>query len=370
LHLGKNVNEFSMVDDQSYILMEIVRLAKETKPDAVLIAGDVYDKSIPSVDAVQLLDKFLVRLNELGVAVYLISGNHDSMERVAFAASLLQKSNVHISQGYSGKLTPLPFFDQFGQVNIWMLPYLKPSSVRPHFHQSEIATYSDALSAALGNIEIDASSRNILISHQFVTGAIQSESEELSIGGSENVDASLFDAFDYVALGHLHRPQHIGKETLRYCGTPLKYSLSEVKHDKSVTVVEMEGKGNVRISEIQLIPIREMREVRGTYTEITARKNYVNSNTDDYVYVVLTDEEDEPDAAVKLRNIYPNMIRLFYDNKRTQSGFFTASTPNLDKKSPVELLGEFYELQNGQPMSQTQEDYARELFTKIWEAKE
>ena len=371
LHLGMRVGELSMLDDQRHILMEIASLARESKPDAVLIAGDIYDKSIPSVDAVQLLDRFLVWLNELGIAVYLISGNHDSVERVAFAASLLQKSNVHISQVYSGKITPLPFQDEFGQVNIWMLPYLKPSSVRPLFRDGEIATHSDALSAALGNIEVDASSRNILLSHQFVTGALTSESEELFVGGSENVDASLFDAFDYVALGHLHRPQHIGRETLRYCGTPLKYSLSEAGHAKSVTVVEMGPKGDVGISEIPLTPRLEMREIRGIYAEITSRKNYRDTNTDDYVYITLTDEEDEPDAAIKLRNIYPNMIRLRYDNKRTQSGFSIfsiTSAPNWDKQSPVELLGKFFELQNGQPMSKTQEDYARELFAKIQEA--
>ena len=369
LHLGMRINEFSMLDDQWDILMEIVRLAKEAKPDAVLIAGDVYDKSIPSVEAMQLLDRFLVGLNELGIAIYLISGNHDSVERVAFAASLLQKSNLHISQVYSGKMAPLQFHDEFGQVSIWMLPHLKPSSVRSHFRDSEIATYSDALSAALGTIKIDASSRNILISHQFVTGAIQSESEELSVGGSENVDASLFDAFDYVALGHLHRPQHIGRETLRYCGTPLKYSLSEVDHAKSVTVVEMGCKGNIMVSEIPLAPTREMREIRGTYAEITARKNYINTNTDDYIYIVLTDEEEEPDATMKLRNIYPNMIRLRYDNKRTQSSSSIKSASSPDRKTPIELFGEFFELQNGQSMSQAQENYARELFTKIWEAK-
>lgn len=368
LHLGKRVNEFSMLEDQRYILMEIVRLAKESKPDAVLIAGDVYDKSIPSVEAVQLLDRFLVWLNELGISIYLISGNHDSVERVAFAASLLQNSNVHISQVYDGQLTPLLVPDAFGQVNIWMLPYLKPSYVRPHFRDIEIVTYSDTISAALSNIEIDTTSRNILISHQFVTGAIQSDSEELSVGGSENIDAALFDTFDYVALGHIHRPQHVDRETLRYCGTPLKYSFSEANHTKSITVVDMGGKGDIKITEIPLTPSREMREIRGSYAEVTALKNYLETNTDDYVHIVLTDEEDEPDAVMKLRSIYPNLMRLDYDNKRTQTSFKLDGAASLDKKSPVEMLGELYELQNGQPMNQTQEEYARDLFTEIWEA--
>lgn len=367
LHLGKRVNEFSMLDDQLHILMEIARHAKTEKPNAVLISGDIYDKTVPPVEAVQLLDRFLVWLNEMNIAVFMIAGNHDSMERMAFASSLLQKSNVHISQVYSGTMTPISLHDDFGEINVWMLPYLKPSSVRPYFHEKDISTYSDALAIALNNMEIDTVSRNILLAHQFVTGAITSESEELSVGGSENVDASLFDSFDYVALGHIHRPQHIIKETIRYCGTPLKYSFSEINHSKSITVVEMGEKNDVKISEIPLIPIRELREIRGRYAEITERKNYFGSNTDDYVHIVLIDEEDEPEAVMKLRTIYPNLMRLDYDNKRTQTSVPIDGTPGLDKKAPVELFGELYELQNGQPMNPTQEKYVLDLFNEIWE---
>lgn len=366
LHLGKRVNEFSMLDDQRLILTELARLAGEGKPDAVLIAGDIYDKSLPGVEAVQLLDKFLVRLNESGIAVFMIAGNHDSAERMAFASTLLTKSKVHISNVYDGQTLPISLDDEYGRVNVWMLPYLKPPSVRHFFPDKEIASYSDAIAAALGGMEIDASQRNVLIAHQFVTGALTSESEELYVGGSENVAASLFDAFDYVALGHIHRPQNIGRETLRYCGSPLKYSFSEAGRQKSLTVVEMGAKGDVRISEFPLTPAREMREVRGSYAEVTNRANYSGSNTDDYVHITLTDEEDEPDAVMKLRCVYPNLMRLDYDNRRTRAETVIEGAVGLDKKTPVDLFGELYERQNGQPMNERQEEYARGVFAEIW----
>jgi exonuclease SbcD len=369
LHLGKRVNEFSMLDDQRHILMEIVRHAKEEKPDAVLIAGDVYDKSVPIVEAVQLLDSFLVWLNEAGIAVYMIAGNHDSVERVAFGARLLKNSNVHISQVYDGKISPIIFNDEFGEVKIWLLPYLKPSYVRRHFADKEINTYSDAVKMALSNTGLDTAERNVLVAHQFVTGAITSESEEISVGGSENVDASLFDAFDYVALGHIHRPQQMLRETLRYAGSPLKYSFSEIDHQKTITVVDLCDKGDVAITEIPLMPERELREVRGTYAEITDRRNYLGSNTDDYVRVVLTDEEDEPEAIQKLRTIYPHLMRLDYDNTRTQTTLEVSGTTGTENKAPAEYFGELYEIQNGQPLSQTQKDYAEKLFFEIWEEK-
>jgi len=368
LHLGKRVNEFPMLEDQRHILAEIARLAEEERPDAVLIAGDVYDRSVPGVEAVQLLDQFLVRLRGLGIAVFLIAGNHDSAERVAFASTLLVQSNVHISQAYTGALAPVTLQDKHGPLHIWLLPYLKPATVRPHFEGREISSYSDALAAALGAAQVDPSARNILVAHQFVTGADPSKSEELYVGGSENVDASLFAAFDYVALGHIHRPQMIERETLRYSGTPLKYSFSEVNHRKSITVVEMGGKGDIAISERPLTPLRDMRELRGTYAELANRQNYINTNTDDYIHVILTDEEDEPNAMMKLRSIYPNLMRLEYDNKRTRTISFVESAVGLDKKQPMEFFGELYEAQNGQPMGEQQAEYARRVFEELEEA--
>ena len=367
LHLGKRVNEFSMLEDQWDILQKIIVLAKENKPDAVLIAGDVYDKSMPIVEAVQLLDRFLVWLNELGIAVFIVSGNHDNAERVAFGAELLKNSSVHIVQSYNGKIAPVTLSDGYGDINIWMLPYLKPSLVRRHFPDMDVVTYSDAISAALSNANLDASARNVLIAHQFVTGAVTSESEEISVGGSENVDSSVFDGFDYVALGHIHRPQQIGRETLRYSGTPLKYSFSEASHTKSVTVVDMNGKGEITITELPLVPLREMREIRGTYNEIMNRNSYRGTNTEDYIHIVLTDEHDEPDAVAKLRNVYPNLMRLEYDNRRTQAANSFETVASTEKKTPSQLFGELFEMQNGQPMSEEQSKYVTNLFNEIWE---
>jgi len=365
LHLGKRVYEFSMLEDQRDILEKIVALAKEHKPDAVFIAGDVYDKSMPVVEAVQLLDRFLVWLNELGIAVFIISGNHDNAERVAFGAELLKNSDVHIVRSYNGKMQPVTLSDEYGELHIWMLPYLRPSIVRKHFADKDIITYTDALAAALSAATLDASARNVLIAHQFITGAATSESEEITIGGSENVDGSLFDDFDYVALGHLHRPQKIGRETIRYSGTPLKYAFSEADHTKSVTAVTMGDKGEIEISELPLVPLREMREVRGMYNEIMNRNNYRDTNTEDYVRITLTDEQDEPDAMAKLRNVYPNIMRLEYDNKRTQaSGSFETAAPT-GRKTPLQLFGELFEKQNGQPMNDVQSEYVENKFNEI-----
>lgn len=367
LHLGKRIYEFSMLEDQREILLKIVMLAKENKPDAVLIAGDVYDKSMPVVEAVQLLDRFLVWLNELGITVFIISGNHDSAERVAFGAELLRNSNVHIVQSYSGRMDPISIKDEFGDIYVWMLPYLKPSIVRRHFPDKDINSYSDAVAAALSSATMDLTERNVLIAHQFVTGAITSESEEIMVGGSENVNGALFDSFDYVALGHIHRPQNIGRPTLRYCGTPLMYSFSEVNDSKSITVVEMSRKGEIEVSELPLTPTRTMREIRGTYNEIMNRDNYRNTNNEDYIRIILTDEQDEPEAMAKLRNVYPNVMCVEYENKRTRAASSLETVVSTDKKTPTEHLGEFFEMQNGQPMNDEQTKYTETLFAEIWE---
>jgi exonuclease SbcD len=367
LHLGKRVNEFSMIDDQTDILTKIVELAKEHKPDAVLVAGDVYDKSMPIVEAVQLLDRFLVWLNELGIAVFMISGNHDSAERVAFGADLLKYSNVHIVQSYQGKLAPVTIKDDNGELYVWMLPYLKPSLVKRHFPDKGINTYTDALREVLSGNEIDTAKRNILVAHQFVTGATTSESEEIYIGGSENVDGSLFDAFDYVALGHLHRPQHIGRETLRYSGTPLKYSFSEANDEKSVTVVEMGEKGVVSINTLPLTPAHEMRVIKGTYNELMSRDFQRTLDTDDYVRVVLTDEHEEPDARRKLEMVYQNLMSLEYDNKRTQAASNFTTVDAAERKMPTEYFDDFFQMQNGQPLNAEQSEYVSRVFEEIFE---
>ncbi len=367
LHLGKRVNEFSMMEDQRYILQQMIKIMDEEHPDGVIIAGDVYDKSIPSVEAVELFDTFLSRLAERKLQVFIISGNHDSAERLAFASALIEQSGIHISPVYDGQVAKLEMQDEYGSVGIYLLPFVKPVHVRNAFPEEEIRSYTDAIRVAVEHMSVDTGQRNILVTHQFVTGAERSESEEISVGGSDNVDASVFDVFDYVALGHIHGPQRIGRDTIRYCGTPLKYSFSEVHHHKSVTVVELQQKGTISLRTVDLIPIHDMREIRGTYEELTSRENYEGTAVDDYIHITLTDEEEEPDAMAKLRTIYPNLMKLDYDNKRTRAGVVMGEVDETKHCNPIELLQEFYQLQNNQPMNEAQISFASSLIEKIWE---
>lgn len=366
LHLGKRVNEFSMIDDQEHILKNIISLAKEHKPDAVLISGDIYDKSTPVVEAMQLFDQFLVCLNKLNIAIFIIYGNHDSALRISFGAELFKKSNIHIAPSYDGVIKPITVTDDFGEVDIWLLPYLKPSIVRKYFPEKNILTYNDAIFETLNSFKIDLNKRNVLLAHQFVTGATLSDSEEILIGGLENVDGKLFDNFDYVALGHLHKPQKVGRETMRYCGSPLKYSFSEANHKKSVTFVNMEHKGNINISKLPLIPIRDLRQIKGSYKDIMSYDNYANTNTNDYVKIILTDEQEEPDALSKVRTVYPNLMRLEYDNKRTNSSFSFETATDTDEKTPIQLFSELFEKQNGQPMVDEQIEYVENILNQLW----
>jgi exonuclease sbcCD, D subunit len=370
LHLGKRVNEFSMLEDQQYILTEILQIIDREKPDGVMIAGDVYDKSVPSAEAVALLDDFLVRLAKRDLQVFLISGNHDSPERMAFGGRLMAQSGVHLAPVYDGKVSPITLTDEYGPVNLYLLPFLKPAHVRRCFPEREILTYTDALAAAIEAMGVDPAQRNVLVTHQFVTGAARCDSEEISVGGTENVDVSVFGPFDYVALGHIHGPQQVGRETVRYCGTPLKYSFSEAKHQKSVTVVELGEKGAVSVRTVPLTPMRDLAELRGTYEELTFRGFYDGTSYPrDYVHITLTDEEDIPDAVSKLRIIYPNLMKLDYDNKRTRAGIILEGAED-QQRSPLELLEEFYEKQNGQPMGEKQRAFAKSLMERIWEEDE
>ncbi|MCH5341193.1 MAG: exonuclease SbcCD subunit D [Acetatifactor sp.] len=370
LHLGKRVNEFSMLEDQEYILIKILNIIDQEKPDGILIAGDVYDKSIPSVEAVQLLDSFLEKLAEKKQQVFLISGNHDSPERLDFASGLIEMSGIHISAVYQEKICPFTLEDEYGKVNIYLLPFIKPAHVRSKFSDETVETYTDAVRISIEHMGVDPTERNVIVTHQFVTGALRSESEEISVGGSDNVDASVFDEFDYVALGHIHGPQKIGRDTVRYCGTPLKYSFSEVNHQKSVTVVELREKGKVEVRTVELVPKRDMRELRGSYQEITNRKNYEGTALEDYLHITLTDEEDVLDGMALLRVIYPNLMKLDYDNRRTRENQQISQVNDIENKSPLELFQEFYEKQNNQQMSREQSDFAADLIERIWEGRE
>ena len=370
LHLGKRVNEFSMLEDQAYILTKIINIIDEQKIEGVWIAGDIYDKAVPPAEAVRLMDDFLTRLADRNLPVFVISGNHDSAERIAFGSRLMDSRGIHLSPVFDGKIEPVILEDAHGEIAVYMLPFIKPASVKRFWPEEETGTYTDAVSVVVDHMELDAERRNVLLAHQFVTGAARCDSEEISVGGVDNVDASVFEPFDYVALGHLHGPQKIGRETVRYAGTPLKYSFSEVSHKKAAVIVEMKEKGDVQIQQILLTPKRDMREIRGTYLEVTALDFYKDTNTEDYLHVTLTDEEDVPDAIGKLRTIYPNIMKLDYDNMRTRSNMEISGAAEVETKTPMELLMEFYELQNNQPMKEEQEVIASEMMEKIWEGEE
>ena len=370
LHLGKRVHEQSMLEDQAYILREILAIVEEERPDGVLIAGDVYDRPIPSVEAVTLFDGFLVALSQKDIPVFLIGGNHDSTERMSFGGRLMERSGVYVSPAYNGRVEPVTLRDDHGEVDVWLLPFVKPAHVRatlPEDATDEVITYTDALRVAISRMERDASRRHVLVTHQFVAGCQTSESEERSVGGTDCVDAAVFDGFDYVALGHLHRPQQVGAAHIRYCGTPLKYSFSEVRDEKSVTVVELFEKGNSCVRTVPLTPMRDMKEIRGTYDEVTLRRFYEGTTYQtDYLKVVLTDEEDVPDGIGKLRAIYPNLLRLEYDNTRTRTHRVVEDVDDAALASPVELFSKLYETQNNQPMTDEQGAYMAALMERLW----
>ena len=367
LHIGKRVNEVSMIEDQEYILTQILRIIDEEKADAVLIAGDVYDKSVPSAEAVTLFDDFLCRLAKRHLPVLIISGNHDSPERLAFGNRLFESSGIHISPVYNGEVDRVVLSDGRGTVNFWLLPFVKPAHIKRYFPDEGIESYTDAIRVAIEHMGLDKSSRNVLLTHQFVTGASTCESEEISVGGSDNVDASVFEDFDYVALGHIHGPQNIGSNRVRYCGTPLKYSFSEAGHYKNVTVVELGKKGELTLRFIPLTPHHDMREIRGTFAELTDKGYYSLQTTDDYLHIILTDEKDVPEAVGRLRVIYPNLMKLTYDNTRTRTNQIVGGAEDVKRKSPLQLFEELYETQNNQPMSEEQRAFALELIEHIQE---
>lgn len=367
LHLGKRVNEFSMLPDQAYILQQILQLVDAEQPDAVLIAGDIYDKTLPPAEAVQLFDDFLYQLSERHTTVFLISGNHDSPERIAFGGRLMRPSGIYVAPVYDGQTIPVTLKDAYGLVDFFLLPFIKPAHMRRYEPEEEIATYTQALQAAIRRMPIDPSHRSVLMTHQFVTGAATAGSEELSVGGSENVDASVFAPFDYTALGHIHGSQAAGAETIRYCGSPLKYSFAEARQTKSVTVVELAEKGQAAIRLLPLTPLHDLRELRGTYMELTDRRLYAGTAVDDYLHITLTDEEDIPEAVHKLRVIYPNLMKLDYDNTRTRSMSQLQSDEQISSLSPLALFAQFFEVQNGQPLSPEQREIAARLIAQIWE---
>ncbi len=370
LHIGKRVNEFSMIEDQEYILNEMLKIADLHKPQGILIAGDIYDKGIPCVEAVNLFDWFLTELHKRKLSVFLVSGNHDSSERLNFGGRILEENQIHIAGSFHGKLEKVILADENGPVNIYLMPFVKPVMVRRYYPETEIETYQEAVEAILASADINDRERNILVAHQFITSGSsepeRSDSEAVSLGGLDNIDASVFEVFDYVALGHIHGPQRIGRETIRYAGSPLKYSFSEARQIKSVTMVEMGAKGEVRYEKIPLTPIRDMREIKGPIAALTDPKIYSKANTLDYIHATLTDEEEVYDAIGKLRSVYPNIMRLDFENSRSiWNTDAKLAAADVDEKSAMELFAEFYESQNNVALPDKQRLIMENLFEEM-----
>ena len=369
LHLGKRIHQFSMIEDQKYILEKIVEIVKEEKVDGILLAGDIYDKIYPSAEAVALFDSFLVHLAKEEIRIFVISGNHDSPERIAFLGELTKKAGVHLSQVYNGKIDAIDMEDEFGKVHIYLLPFIKPVHVRHFFPEEKILNYTDAMEVVIRNMNLNTEDRNILVAHQFVTGAGRSESEEISVGGLDNVEVDVFGDFDYVALGHIHRPQNMGSCKVRYSGTPLKYSFSEWQDEKSITIIQLGEKENLDIKVIPLIPRQDMVKIRGTFLEVMNPVNFPKLEVNSYLHITLLDEMDIPDAFNRLTSVYPNLMQMEYDNLRTRERRNLQVRKEVARISPLDIFAGLYETMNNQPMSEVQQEYLMGKIDKIWKGE-
>ena len=389
LHLGKRVHQFSMIEEQKYILDKIVEMVIQERVEGVFIAGDVYDKIYPSAEAVALFDYFLVKLAKEDIKVFVISGNHDSPERIAFLGQLTQKAGVYLSPVYDGEVKKVSLEDEFGPINIYLLPFIKPVHVRHFYPDESINNYTDAMNVVVEHMQLNLQERNILLAHQFVTGAMRSDSEEISVGGLDNVEVSAFADFDYVALGHIHRPQKMGSERVRYSGTPLKYSFSECQDKKTLTILEIKDKkytatgekaesvkengegllAEMEIKTIPLTPLHDMVKIKGTFMEVMNPMNYPGMDENSYLHITLTDEADVPEAFRRLSQGYPNLMQMEYDNTRTRQKRELQASVEVAKKNPIELFASLYETMNNQPMSEEQQEYIQKKIDAIWKGE-
>lgn len=367
LHIGKRVNGFSMIEDQKFVFEQVYNVIENEKIDGIIMAGDIYDKPVPSAEAVKLFDEMLTRLVSINLPIFVISGNHDSAERIGFGSDILSAAKVYMSRVYNGNLQKIELEDDYGKINVYLLPFIKPATVKNIYKEAEIKEYDDALEYVLSQEKIDETKRNVIVSHQFVTGAMRSESEEVSVGGLDNVSVENYEAFDYVALGHIHRAQQMGRESARYAGTLLKYSFSEEKHNKSMTIVDLKEKGNIEIKEIPVKPLHDLKTIKGKFSKITSEEFYKELKKEDYYRAVLTDEDDILNAIGKLKSIYPNLMSMEYDNTRTRSYSVVDNVETGEAKSPLDYFEEFFEKQNGRKMSEKQRNYLLEI---LGEARE
>ena len=367
LHIGKRVNGFSMIEDQKFVFEQVYNVIENEKIDGIIMAGDIYDKPVPSAEAVKLFDEMLTRLVSINLPIFVISGNHDSAERIGFGSDILSAAKVYMSRVYNGNLQKIELEDDYGKINVYLLPFIKPATVKNIYKEAEIKDYDDALEYVLSQEKIDETKRNVIVSHQFVTGAMRSESEEVSVGGLDNVSVENYEAFDYVALGHIHRAQQMGRESARYAGTLLKYSFSEEKHNKSMTIVDLKEKGNIEIKEIPVKPLHDLKTIKGKFSKITSEEFYKELKKEDYYRAVLTDEDDILNAIGKLKSIYPNLMSMEYDNTRTRSYSVVDNVETGETKSPLDYFEEFFEKQNGRKMSEKQRNYLLEILGEVRE---
>lgn len=376
MHLGKILQEQSLIEDQEYMLNKIIELIKEKNIEAIVISGDIYDRSVPPTEAVNLLDTFLnTIIKELKKKVFIIAGNHDSKERLGFGNKIFENDGLYIESKYEGTIKKVQLEDEYGKLNIYMLPFIKPIEVRKYIleEQENTLSYDETIHKIIEKENIDESQRNIILTHQFVTAigtdVERTESEVVSVGGLDNVDVSNFKQFDYVAIGHVHRPQRVGRDTARYAGTMLKYSFSEVNHKKTIPIIDFKEKGNIDIKLEELKPLRDMREIKGPIEELTKKENYEGENTEDYIRAIITNNEPVYDAIGKIRKIYPNVLKLEIQNAKTAMNMEQQENnlQNVRNKSEIELFNDFYKFQNNIELNDEQVEFMEKLIKQIKE---
>ncbi|MDD4245002.1 MAG: exonuclease SbcCD subunit D [Mesotoga sp.] len=371
LHIGKSVHGLSMLDDQKHILEQMLGIIENEKVDALIIAGDVYDKTVPNEGAVSILNGFLTRLHEINCPVFIIPGNHDSATRISFGSTLLAKQGVHIAEEFAAGMEKHVLKDEFGDLNVYLLPFFKPSMVRSLNPKAEINNADDAAREVLRATEINSSERNILVAHQFVisrgTDLDLGGSEEYkpSVGGVDCISYDIFSDFDYVALGHIHRPQKVGRSSIRYCGSPLKYSEKEDRDEKGVVILDIGEKGAVSTRNVPLVPIRDLRVVTGTVEQLKERSVVESGNPDDYIYVNLT--EDTSDARAKLAEVYPNIMGIAIVSTTGGGELPEMTIEKIRGLDPVELFRNFYEDMNGEEIGEKQEKIFSTAFERAME---
>lgn len=376
MHLGKILQEQSLIEDQEYMLNKIIELIKEQNIEAIVISGDIYDRSVPPTEAVNLLDTFLnIIIKELKKKVFIIAGNHDSKERLGFGNKIFENDGLYIESKYEGTIKKVQLEDEYGKLNIYMLPFIKPIEVRKYIleEQENTLSYDETMHKIIEKENIDESQRNIILTHQFVTAigadVERTESEVVSVGGLDNVDVSNFKQFDYVAIGHVHRPQKVGRDTARYAGTMLKYSFSEVNHKKTIPIIDFKEKGNIDIKLEELKPLRDMREIKGPIEELIKKENYEGENTEDYIRAIITNDEPVYDAIGKIRKIYPNVLKLEIQNAKTAMNMEQQENnlQNVRNKSEIELFNDFYKFQNNIELNDEQVEFMEKLIKQIKE---